>query len=424
MTRGAPRKFNATIPKHIDQGRIPKGVYWDASGNGRWYVKEPHPEGGRPRQVTVAQAHVRLSELHDIMESRAGSSVRGTVDWVWKQFEASTEFADLSADSKKDYRIHAKLLASFPTKLGYPFGQIQVDRLPTPVVQQLIEKIARGWPESRPGAGDAVRGRPSTANHVQRLLGRLFGWGVRFGCCKTNPARGVKQVKEAKQFKMPAGSAFQRALAFAEQRGAFKPRTKGACPRYLAPVMVIAYRCRLRGIEVLDLTEADILKQGIRNRRRKGSLTNGTRWTPDLRAAVDTLRELRRAVDQRRGVTPLTPGGRPLVVGPDGEVLDKSSLDSAWQRFIHKAMDMENGGVLLKSERFSLHGLKHRGVTDTKGTRDKKKDASGHVTDDAFGRYDHEFQWHHAATERGVVEQEQSQEFSGVFSGGKEKGAT
>lgn len=397
MTRGAPRKFNPKIPKHIDQSKIPKGVYWDPSGNGRWYVKEPHPEGGRPVQVTVAQASARLSELHDIMESRAGASARGTVDWVWEQFEASMEFSELAEKTQRDYRHHAKVLATFPTKLGYPFGQIQVDRLPTPVIQQLVERIARGRPESKPGACDALTGRPSTANHVQRFLGRLFAWGVRFGCCKTNPARGVKQVKEAKVFKMPRGSAFQRALAFAQKRGALPARAKGACPPYLAPIMVIAYRCRLRGSEVLDLTDADILKQGIRNRRRKGSLTNGTLWTPDLRAAVDTLRDLRRAIDQRRGVTPLAPGGRPLVVSIDGEGLDKSSLDSTWQRFIHKAMDLEKGGVLLKGERFSLHGLKHLGITDTKGTRAKKKDASGHITDEAFGRYDHEFQWHSAA---------------------------
>lgn len=44
MTRGAKRKFNPSIPRHIDQGKLPKGIYWDPSGNGRWYVKDAHPE--------------------------------------------------------------------------------------------------------------------------------------------------------------------------------------------------------------------------------------------------------------------------------------------------------------------------------------------------------------------------------------------
>lgn len=397
MTRGAKRKFNPSIPRHVDQAKLPKGIYWDPSGNGRWYVKDAHPEGGRLRQVTVASASARLSELHDIMETRAGAAARGTVDWVWKQFEASTEFAALAPATQRDYRVHAKLLETFPTKLGYPFGQIQVDRLTTPTIQVLVELIARGRAESRPGAGDALKARPSTANHALRYLRRLFAWGMRFGCCQGNPARGVKGVKEVGEFKMPAADPFQRALAFARERGARTARTKGACPDYLAPVMVIAYRCRLRGAEVLDLTDADILPQGVRGRRRKGSRTTGTLWTPDLREAVDALRARRRAIDKRRGVVPLAPEGRPLVVGPDGERLDKSSLDSAWQRFIHMAMDPEQGGPLTRPERFTLHGLKHKGVTDTEGTRAAKKDASGHQTDQSFGRYDHEFQWHAAA---------------------------
>jgi hypothetical protein len=43
-------------------------------------------------------------------------------------------------------------------------------------------------------------------------------------------------------------------------------------------------------------------------------------------------------------------------------------------------------GIIAEDERFALHGLKHRGVTDTKGN---KKEASGHVTDAMLHVYDH-----------------------------------
>jgi len=43
-------------------------------------------------------------------------------------------------------------------------------------------------------------------------------------------------------------------------------------------------------------------------------------------------------------------------------------------------------GIITPDERFALHGLKHRGVTDTKGN---KKDASGHKTDAMVHVYDH-----------------------------------
>ncbi|APP75494.1 hypothetical protein [Xanthomonas vesicatoria] len=64
----------------------------------------------------------------------------------------------------------------------------------------------------------------------------------------------------------------------------------------------------------------------------------------------------------------------------------KSSLDSAWQRFIKLAM---TEGIISKQKRFSLHGLKHRGTTDTVGNRGDKQDAAGHVTPEMTGRYDH-----------------------------------
>lgn len=61
MGRGRKRKFNPDIPRHIDQSALPKGVYW---ADGRWYIIEPHPEGGPTRKRTVAYADARLSDLH------------------------------------------------------------------------------------------------------------------------------------------------------------------------------------------------------------------------------------------------------------------------------------------------------------------------------------------------------------------------
>ncbi|AGI08432.1 Integrase [Xanthomonas citri subsp. citri Aw12879] len=49
-------------------------------------------------------------------------------------------------------------------------------------------------------------------------------------------------------------------------------------------------------------------------------------------------------------------------------------------------------GVIAEESRFTLHGLKHRGITDTRGTRAHKQDAAGHVTSQMTHRYDHELQ--------------------------------
>jgi hypothetical protein len=40
MTRGRKRKHDPSMPKHIDQAALPRGIYWDRSGAGHWYVFE------------------------------------------------------------------------------------------------------------------------------------------------------------------------------------------------------------------------------------------------------------------------------------------------------------------------------------------------------------------------------------------------
>lgn len=46
--------------------------------------------------------------------------------------------------------------------------------------------------------------------------------------------------------------------------------------------------------------------------------------------------------------------------------------------------------VITPEQRFTLHGLKHRGVTDTQGSRRRKQLASGHRTDAMVRLYDHD----------------------------------
>ena len=47
-------------------------------------------------------------------------------------------------------------------------------------------------------------------------------------------------------------------------------------------------------------------------------------------------------------------------------------------------------GVIDQKSRFGLHGLKHRGITDT--SPDQKKSGGGHKTEAMASHYDHELQ--------------------------------
>ncbi|ALN85088.1 site-specific recombinase, phage integrase family [Lysobacter capsici] len=283
--------------------------------------------------------------------------------------------------------IHGDAAVTHPTKRG-AFGDVQVSAMTPAVIQTLVEDIAKGRPESRPGAGDARRGYPSKANHVLRYLRRLCAWGVRHGHCQNNPGRGVKQTKERKKRQFPKDQAYVSLVAFARERGQLKPHSKGSQPPYLAAVAEIAFSCRLRGVEVCDLNDADILAEGLQNRRRKGSLTNITAWNPRLQAAVAELQARRTAlISAKKGVTPMRAEDRPLLYGEDGAPLARSSLHSAWKRLVAAAVV---AGVIAEEDTFAMHGLKRRGISNTEGTRAEKKDASGHATEQAFAIYDDE----------------------------------
>ena len=150
--------------------------------------------------------------------------------------------------------------------------------------------------------------------------------------------------------------------------------------------MEIAYLCRLRGIEVVTLTDANITEHGLLTNRRKGSRDNIVTWSPRLREAIDTAQKRRADIWQKRGrAIPMMDDRRPLIVSRNGDALRKSGFDSAWQRFVTRALEQ---GVITQEERFSLHDLKRRGITDTKGNRHDKQQASGHRSASMMDTYD------------------------------------
>lgn len=77
------------------------------------------------------------------------------------------------------------------------------------------------------------------------------------------------------------------------------------------------------------------------------------------------------------------PGRGPLSVRQTRRGFTEAGWQTAWGRMMRNAV---KDGILSQDDRFGLHSLKHRGVTDTKGD---KKVASGHKTDAMLHVYDH-----------------------------------
>jgi len=306
------------------------------------------------------------------MEDVAGVE-RSSVAWLCGLFHESRVFKNLAQSTRDGYQKIRRAVESRQTKAGL-LGTLKCTRLTRPGMQVLIDKIAD-------------EGTPTKANHFLRYLRRVFNWGQNRGYCTHNPFSGIEQAVERGKQNVPSDSTREAVLGFCRDRGTFAMHREGAVAPYLWPIFELAYLCRLRGVEVVTLTDAHVLEDGLRTNRRKGSRDNVTKWSPKLRAAVDAAQAHRARIWERRCMpVPLLAAHRRLFVNQQGHPLRKGTFDSAWQTMIRLAI---KEGVISAEQRFSLHGLKHAGITDTPGTRGEKQLASGHKSERMLDTYDH-----------------------------------
>lgn len=376
MSRGRPRKLDPTVPKHIDPRRLPKGAYWDRRDK-VWYTILRDP---KPRRQRIAAATATLADLHRILEDLDGIE-RGTVDALLDAFHKSDKFKSLAARTRDDYERQRTIASTWRTAAG-PFGKMRCSRLTPPGMQNLIDKVAAGT--RRDEEGNLIP-TPTKANHLLRYLRRTFAWGANRGYAAANPFKGIEAARERKQRRQPDPVAVKRLTEFAKLRGARKAHTAGSCAPYLWMVIELGYLCRLRPIETLTLADSHVLPTGIHTNRRKGSKDSLVQWNPRLRAVVAAARELR-DTETLGKVVPIHAHERRLFVAQDGGPLSKSGLESAWDRLIKSAIA---AGIITPEQRFGLHDLKRKGITDTPGTRGEKQLASGHKTEAMLDTYDY-----------------------------------
>lgn len=359
MPRGRPRLHDPSIPGHIDQAKIPTGAYWSRTDR-HWYTIVT--EAGKKRRRKLAGVDAKLSDLHRLLEDVAGVQ-RGTVRWLCDQFHASPKFLALADKTRADYEAQRRLVGTFRTKAGV-LADLRVAGLTSPFLVRLFEKIAAT--------------HPSKANHLLRYLRRVFSWGLVRGYCASNPAKGIEQAKERQRRRLPDHAVQNAMIEYARAHHT----------DYLWIVMELAYLCRLRGIEVLTLTDAHELPNGIETNRRKGSNDSLIQWSPRLTAAWRAAQARRARIWQAKRVPhPMKPEDRILLVNAKGAPITRHALDTLWHTMMLGAI---KAGVITEAERFGSHDLKRRGITDTTGGKASKKAAGGHKNDAMLDVYDFE----------------------------------
>lgn len=289
----------------------------------------------------------------------ARESGLNTLSWLSSRYQESRQFKELAPSTQKHYQAAAKVL-DHPIKKrnkDATLGDLLATEMSKPIMQAVVEKRLADM-KARKLKGEAA------VNYESRYVSSMLAWGCNYVPeigITDNPLRGLKRVKEPRNTRYVTDTEYniQRNIA------------GGYLPIYFE----LAYLCAGRKGEVRELRESDVLDEGLRLRRTKGSKHNIVLWTPRLRAAVDAARAMRvQPKIVKLGDDPT------LLTDRNGQKISDEGVKSAMSR-LKKTMVEEGLGDTF----WSLHLLKHKGMTDA-----ENKDLGGHKNQAIKDSYNHE----------------------------------
>lgn len=345
--------------------------------NGRWVYRPRIPTSDRDIIRTDKNGFlappIRLGKLTDSddeiidawrlaknsLHQRTGLK-KHTLRWIVDQYQKSKTFKALAIGSQKRATALLSILEHGIKIDGKPaaFGELSMRHITRPMVRRLADKrldnyIARG----RKGAAQVNREISFLSAATLWALDHIDNLGI-----SENPFK-IKKFAEPKTDRYITDDEYEIQRAEAAK-----------LVDYLPIVFELTYLLASRGVETLDLRLSDIDPDretgGIRVKRTKGSRENMIAWSDRLYQAYLDAHELHK----KHTITAID---TPLIVGSHGQQLKKSSLDTAMHRLKQK---MEKKG--LGNVYFSLHKLKHKGISDAQDAR-----IGGHKSEAMRERY-------------------------------------
>jgi len=369
---GRPRKHNPKIPAHINQTKLPDGLSYDAIQN-RWRFNYTDSLGKR-HDKRVGSKTSTLEQL--IKQTKTLSVIKpSTFNWLADQYYKERRFTqDIKPGTQKNYKDYHRLLSSVTVE-----NKSVCDLLLRDWTSGLCQKI---------NAYLAEHHGNSYANHVHSFIHLMFTYAKNNDHAHENPATGIYKSKIIKNTdKWISDGVYYRVLKEALRQGKKQARTENSSPYYIYLAMEFSYLCALRTIEVRFLTDDNILENGLTCERRKGSNTNIFLYNDRLRLVLELALKYRNDLwKQKRISTPANLSDRPILINESGQRLTQEGFKSSWQRFIVSCI---KNGTITSQERFSFHELKHKSISDRKGSAQEKMKASGHKSKDMLKLYDH-----------------------------------
>jgi len=297
--------------------RLPPYVY----RKGNWYVWRPYVDGRMGRPVPLVRVGASMSDIWAALEQvqdTAGPTIRRMLDQYLR------ENTRLAKRTRSDYQDYARLLCQAPLKGGRLFGDADPDSVTAPAIRQYLDRHAD---------------TPTAANRRVQFLKAAYAWAFERGRVRSNPCTGVRLHSTPGRDRYVTDAEYTAVLQIAEEWAA-----AGKYP-YLPDAMELAYLCRARLGEVLALKRSNYANGRLFVHRSKGSRSEYTIMGPRGKAVIERTR--------RGNVI------SPYLIHNRGQRVPKNSFQTAFKRLI---LEAEARGVI--SERFTVHDLKAKGVSD------------------------------------------------------------
>lgn len=314
---------------------------------------------GKHRSKKIAGAAATLAQIWQAVEANQSERQSITTFKILSvDFQQSIDWKRLSNSTKDDYLgCHKKIIN---TKTGEQLlGDIDVSKWSVGVVRKYRD----------------FRGEESAsrANKELGYISRVFGWAYCYEKVSFNPAKGVPKLPIKSRKHYADDYDYQFLLQVAKESNYW----------YMPIAMEIAYLCRMRLSEVIDMTDYNALQEGLLIKRRKGSRDNIVEWYPHLAQLWQTAIKTRDQILTDRH-QPQSADKFVFISDRTGDRIQRSSLKTAKNRIDKQAIKKaEELGITYVH--FTFHDLKRKGVTDTKGN---KQEASGHRNASMLNIYD------------------------------------
>lgn len=340
-----PRKRSNTndnwLPSRVYRGKY-SYEFRPKSGGCVTLLKIKRDTDGKPVETDSLKHDVFVAHA----KANSATTQREDFDWLIRIHMASLQWKELSNSQQQSDILRLK-------RISPAFGKMLPSSIGSGHIRQYMDKLG----ETK---------KPS-ANRDHGFLSRLFNWGIERNYIRVNPCEKVKKFPE---------QARSRYIEDWEYDLVYKIAIKSSYP-WIAPLMEIAYICRMRDSEVRGILEdVHIRDKGIFVERSKHSKNEITAWSPRLRKAVEDARNLCDTKGPTREIN------RPLFKGRSGGPITATNRKSGWRRIRELAMEegLEiNGEIITLKESFTFHDIKAKGITDHEskagGHRSKKMEA-------------------------------------------------